>query len=422
MTSDARSDPGIVSVEENRVLTSTGAGTQMGEVLRRYWWPIAIAEDLKEKPTFIRLLGEDLVLFRDRRGRLGLIEARCAHRRANLCLGTVGLEGLRCRYHGWLYDAQGKILDAPGTPPGSDLKDTVRQRAYQVEELGGLLFAYLGPLPAPLLPRFDFLVRPGLRLARVIGFSNSNWLQLAENGCDPLHVTFAHAMSWGGVASAPVHMSFDETEWGLIYRSGRPIDKREHYAYREQHWLMPGVTLASEGYGRMTSNDFASLQLDHALLPRGARYNVPLDDTHTMLIRLVWKPEGSKAEYSELPLQTPDWIPDPVEPYREYRRLENNVTLGYDWPKMVSAQDATIQDSMGAIADREREHLTPSDGGVVIVRKMLRDAMAEVAAGRDPKGVVRDEAANREIAIPAFEDVLPKAEFEKVTRLYDAAE
>jgi 5,5'-dehydrodivanillate O-demethylase len=416
-------DPGLVSADENRVLTATTAGTPMGEVLRHYWWPVAIADDLKEKPSFIRVLGEDLVLFRDRRGRIGLIEARCAHRRANLCLGTVGLEGLRCRYHGWLYDTGGKILDTPGAGPDSDLKDKVRQRAYPVEELGGLLFAYLGAAPAPLLPRFDFLVRPGLRLARVIGFANSNWLQLAENGCDPLHVTFAHAMSWGGVASAPIHMSFAETDWGLIYRSGRPIDKRDRFAYREQHWLMPGVTLASEGYGRMTANDFAELQASHDLMPRGARYNVPIDDTHTMLIRLVWNPEGSKAEYDRNTLlTTPDWRPDPVEPYREYRRMEDKVTLGYDWPKMVSAQDATIQDSMGAIADREREHLTPSDGGVVIARKMLRDAMKAVAEGRDPKGVVRDPAKNREIEIPAFEDVLGREDFERVTRLYEAAE
>lgn len=416
-------DPGLVSAEENRVLTATGPGTPMGEVLRRYWWPVAIAGDLKDKPTFIRVLGEDLVLFRDRRNRIGLIEARCAHRRANLCLGTIGLEGLRCRYHGWLYDTQGRILDAPGLPPDSELKERVRQRAYPVEEMGGLLFAYLGPAPAPLLPRFDFLVRPGFRLARVIGFSNANWLQLAENGCDPLHVTFAHAMSWNGVASAPIHISFDETDWGLIYRSGRPIDRQGHYAYREQHWLMPGVTVASEGYGRMTANDFAELKLDHALLPRGARYNVPIDDTHTMLIRAVWRPEGSKAEYDlDKLLKTPDWRPDPVEPYREYRRLEDSPVLGYDWPTMVSAQDATIQDSMGPIADREKEHLTPSDGGVAIVRKMLRDAMAAVAAGRDPKGVVRDPARNGEIGIPAFEDVLEKAAFEKVTRLYEAAD
>ena len=121
-------------------------------------------------------------------------------------------------------------------------------------------------------------------------------------------------------------------------------------------------------------------------------------------------------------MRTPDWRPDPVEPYREYRRLEDKPVLGYDWPTMVSAQDATIQDSMGAIADREKEHLMPSDGGVVIARKILRDAMAAVKEGRDPKGVLRDPAKNNDIVIPAFEDVLTRSDFERVTRLYEAAE
>jgi 5,5'-dehydrodivanillate O-demethylase len=236
--------PGISSAD-NRAITSTAAGTPMGDVMRRYWWSVAIADDLKEQPTLIRVLGEDLGLFRDRRGRAGLISARRVRRRANLCLGTVALEGLRCRYHGWLYDTQGKVLDTPVVATTKGSKDAIQQPAYPVEELGGLIFAYLGPLPAPLLPRFDFLVGPGERVVKVVGFADCNLLQLAEYGVDPLHVTFAHAMTWTGVSSAPVHMSFDETEWGLIYRAGRLIDKRDRYAYRERHWLFPGVTLAS---------------------------------------------------------------------------------------------------------------------------------------------------------------------------------
>ena len=415
----------MLTREENQLLTQVSRGTPCGELLRRYWHPVVAAAELTaDKPIrAVKILGEELVVYRDKRGQYGLVGEHCPHRLASLAYGRVDEEGIRCPYHGWKFDCAGNCLEQPAEPADSTFKDRIKHVAYPVQYLGGLVYAYLGPAPAPLLPRFDFLTRPGLRLARVIGFSNSNWLQLAENGCDPLHVTFAHAMSWSGVASAPVHMSFDETDWGLIYRSGRPIDKREHFAYREQHWLMPGVTLASEGYGRMTANDFASLQLAHALMPRGARYNVPLDDTHTMILRLVWNPEGSQAEYDrEKILKTPDWQPDPVEPYREYRRMEDKPVLGYDWPKMVSAQDATIQDSMGPIADREGEHLTPSDGGVVIVRKMLRDAMAAVKEGRDPKGVLRDPAQNRDIEIPAFEDVLTRADFEKVTRLYEAAE
>jgi 5,5'-dehydrodivanillate O-demethylase oxygenase subunit len=412
-------DNGFVSAHENATLTSTGAGSPMGEVLRRYWWPIAAAADLKDRPTYIKVLGEELVLFRDRRNRIGLLSARCPHRRANLCLGTTALEGLRCRYHGWLLDTGGRLIDTPGVDTGN-LKDTVRQPAYPVEELGGLIFAYLGPAPVPVLPRFDFLAGPGLRRARVIGFANSNWLQLAENGVDPLHVTFAHAMTWNGVASAPVHMSFEESDWGLIYRAGRPIDKRERFAYRVQHWMMPGVTLASEGYGRMTSSDFSLFDGGHALMPRGARYNVPIDDTHTMMVRVIWLPEGSPAKYAELPLDFPDWQQTPVEPYREYRQMEAETELGYDWPRNVSAQDATILDSMGPISDRWHEHLTVADGGVALIRKLLRDAMAEVAAGRDPKGVVRVDVGERTVEV--FEDVLNKAEFHHRIEAYETAE
>lgn len=418
-----KADHGIVSADENHILTSTAASTPMGDLLRHYWWPIAVAQDLGEKPTYLRLLGENLVLFRDRRNRLGLIGAQCAHRRANLCLGTVGLEGLRCRYHGWLYDVEGRLLDTPGVPTSPDFKDRIRQPAYPVEELGGLLFAYLGPQPAPLLPRFDFLVGPGQRLARIIGFTNSNWLQLAENGVDPLHVTFAHSTSWRGVASAPVHMSFAETDWGLIYRSGRPIDKRDHYAFREQHWLLPGITLASEGYGRMTSNDFAEFGGGRALLPRGARYNVPIDDTHTMVVRLIWLPEGTLAAYQNL-LATPDWRQVLLEPFHEYRQMTSVTPLGYAWPSEVSAQDATILDSMGPLSDRENEHLVSSDGGVALVRKLLREALVAAKSGLDPKGTVRDAEGNSviEISNSVFEEILPRAAFENVTQAYEAAE
>ena len=413
---------GSVSCAENLELTSTGSDTPMGNLLRRYWWPVAVTADLEDRPTYIRILGEDLVLFRDRRGRIGLLGARCAHRRANLCIGTTGAEGLRCRYHGWLFDTHGRLLDTPGVSLGPDFRNRVRQLSYPVEELGGLLFAYLGPAPAPPLPRFDFMVQPGQRIARIIGFADSNWLQLAENGVDPLHVTFAHAMTWKGVAAAPVHLSFEETEWGLVYRSGRPIDRQNQYAFRKQHWLMPGATLASEGYGRMTSNDFGAFRGGHDLMPRGVRYNVPIDDTHTMLVRVIWLPEGTPAQYAEPLLQTPDWRQEAVEPYREYRRMEDATALGYDWPVSVSAQDATILDSMGPISDREHEHLMPSDRGVVMIRKLLRDALKAVASGQDPKGIIRDQARNELIEVQVFEDILSKSEFERATQSYIDAE
>src|SRR5918999_691535 len=139
--------------EENETLTRVGAGTPMGQLLRCYWCPFAISAPLQKKPTYIRVLGEDLVLSRDAAGHPAILGAKCAHRRANLCLGNVEKDGLRCRYHGWLYGNDGRVLQTPGEPAGSKLKDGVTHPAYPAEELGGFVFAYMGPQPVPLLPR-----------------------------------------------------------------------------------------------------------------------------------------------------------------------------------------------------------------------------------------------------------------------------
>src|SRR5581483_4934678 len=149
----------MLSREENDLLTRVGPGTPAGEMLRRYWHPIGFAAELKKRPLKKRLLGEDLVLFRDDAGKLGLLTLRCAHRGTSLEFGHIEDGGIRCCYHGWLYAVDGRVMEQPGEPSESNFKDRVRQRAYKVEELGGVIFAYLGPDPAPLLPRWDVLVR-----------------------------------------------------------------------------------------------------------------------------------------------------------------------------------------------------------------------------------------------------------------------
>src|SRR5579864_469308 len=147
--------------DENDILTTVAAGTPMGETLRRFWWAAAIADDLEDKPTLIRVLGEDLVLFRDKTGKVGVLGAKCSHRRVNLCFGTTEEQGLRCRMHGWLYDTNGNVVETPGEPPDSTVKDRVRHLAYPAQELGGVIFIYMGPQPAPLMPRFHFLIADG---------------------------------------------------------------------------------------------------------------------------------------------------------------------------------------------------------------------------------------------------------------------
>jgi 5,5'-dehydrodivanillate O-demethylase len=150
----------MLSQERNERLTAVGPGTPMGNLLRRYWWPVATHDMAGRVPVRRRLLGEDLVLFRDASGRLGLLAEQCPHRRASLALGCTERDGLRCGYHGWLFDTGGQCLEQPGEPADSTFADRIRATSYPVAELGGLIFAYLGPAPAPLLPRYDLFVWP----------------------------------------------------------------------------------------------------------------------------------------------------------------------------------------------------------------------------------------------------------------------
>src|SRR5690348_15555246 len=178
--------------DQHAILTRVGPGTPGGEMLRRYWWPVWFAEKIETKPVPIKLLGEDFVLFRDGRGEIGMLDPVCAHRRALLTLGRVEERGLRCCYHGWLYDAGGQCLEMPAEPPGSRLHEEVRQRAAQVQVAAGLVFAYLGPLPAPILPRYDLLYLEECDRTIWAADDHCNWVQRAENGVDVYHSMSLH--------------------------------------------------------------------------------------------------------------------------------------------------------------------------------------------------------------------------------------
>jgi len=183
----------MLTAQENETLTQVGPGTSMGRLLRWYWHPIAAATQLDENPVMrVKLLGESLVLFRDRRGSLGLLSDTCAHRGVNLVFGIPEPEGLRCPYHGWLYDSTGQCLQMPTEPEDTTFPNRVKIVAYPAQELAGLIFAYLGPQPAPLLPNWDLFVCENV--LRDIGFQvvPCNWLQMQENDCDPAHVGWLH--------------------------------------------------------------------------------------------------------------------------------------------------------------------------------------------------------------------------------------
>jgi 5,5'-dehydrodivanillate O-demethylase len=185
----------MLTNKEMDFLTRVGPGTPAGELLRRYWYPIAVAEELtQEEPTkFVRVLGEDLVLFRDKQGRVGLLADRCSHRGVSLLYGRVEERGIACAYHGWLYDIEGNCVECPAEPEGSRFHLTVKHKAYPVEKLIGLYWTYMGPKPAPFIPRYDVWARKdGRRKIVAYPLLDANWFQAMENSVDPAHLQILH--------------------------------------------------------------------------------------------------------------------------------------------------------------------------------------------------------------------------------------
>jgi 5,5'-dehydrodivanillate O-demethylase len=355
--------------EENELLCRVGPGTPAGELLRRYWHPVAIKQELSaEQPTkFVRLLGEDLVLFRDTRGRVGLLADKCAHRGASLCYGRVEARGIACAYHGWLFDTQGNILETPPERNQAIIKH-VKQKAYPVREYVGMYWAYLGPAPAPELPRYDILVsRRGRRRIVVHPELACNWLQAMENSVDPAHLQVLH-QEFIGRGRQPVNTTrgfTDDVKDFDFYVTPIGIMKRRTYVdgtVEEHPLVFPNMLRQSN-----------SLQI-----------RVPLDDTHTAHIHVVFRPtpDGSEVdEPDELPVEYLAPYKDPPDGVHPFARF----TL-----RSVLAQDHMAWETQGPIADRTQEHLGASDRGIVLLRRLLKEQIERVQQGLDPLGVIRD--------------------------------
>jgi 5,5'-dehydrodivanillate O-demethylase len=387
------------SKEESEILNQVRAGTPMGDFLRRYWWPVGFSAHLKLKPTYVKVLGEDLVLFRDRSDKVSLVGALCPHRRANLCLGTIAPNGIRCKYHGWLIDGEGSVLDTPGDPDSPWKKD-LKHPAYQTEELGGLIFAYMGPQPAPLLPRYDFLVGEGQSYLTIQGFQDCHWLQCVENGLDPVHPSFTHGGAWPDIASTEPDLGFHETELGLVYKALRTTKEKNVHNYREHHLMMPGISCGGSG-GRYLKGKQTGTPVS------AARWSVPIDETHTILFRVRFKPGDNAAKFEGDPF-TQRWRPSVSEPFilpfKEYRTDNNNPELGYDVPPLHFIEDGMVIDSIGPVADRENETLSPViDEGIIMLRKMYLREIKRMQDGQDPKGIIRDPSKNKLITVTAYE-------------------
>lgn len=348
-----------MSPEENERLTRVGPGTPTGKVMRRYWWPVGFSETLKDRPEPVRILGEDLILFRDGSGKTGLIDRRCPHRGASLELGRVEQDGIRCCYHGWKFGADGRCLDMPAEPANSPLVDEVRQTAYPTEEAAGLIFAYLGPQPAPPLPHYDLLFRTDC--TRVVGafVEHCNWMQRAENAVDQMHSTVLHATVYPEIALQRPTVEWERQWYGV--RAAFEVPGRQA---KISHFLFP----SNSRYFGARVNDLPS----HIM-----RFRVPTDDvsTKTFYIR-------AREAHGEAETVTCNGVQE--RPRGVYERVEDGF-----WNLASREQDRAAQESQGLIADRTRETLGTSDRGVIMFRRMLTEAIEAVERGEDPPGVVR---------------------------------
>jgi 5,5'-dehydrodivanillate O-demethylase oxygenase subunit len=372
----------MLSAEMNDRLTRLGPGTAMGSLLRRYWVPIAAVNQVGDTPLRRRILGEDLVLFRDGHGRYGLVQERCPHRNVSLAYGIVESSGLRCAYHGWLFDACGRCLEQPAEPATSTFKDKVEVTAYEVQALGGLLFAYMGPSPAPLLPRYDLYVDDNVW--RDIGWAvlPCNWLQIMENTMDPHHVEWLHGRYMNSVRERTggqktevwtkrhVKIGFDTFEHGLIKR--RVL---EGMTEDDDDWRV-GHPLVMPWYTRVGSAGYAQFQI-----------RVPMDDTHTMHI---WYNTFRPHDGVVVP-------PQPEIPCYRVPYLDDEGEFITDF---VDGQDIMAWCSPGPVTDRTKENICKSDRGVILLRRVLQQQLARIENGQDPIGIVRDPATNDVIVLP----------------------
>ena len=396
----------MLSKEDNQRLTRIGPGTPGGELLRRYWQPVALSRELDAggAPLPLRLLGENLVAFRDGARRPGLLARQCAHRGTDLSYGRNEDGGLRCVYHGWLYDVDGHCLQQPGEPTGSSFCERIRQPAYALQEAAGAVFAYLGPGEPPLLPRYEFLEADADHSYASKLMHECNYLQGNEGNIDPVHTSFLHRIMeedpsfsiglpviggtptqalLGGDLSPKIEL--DQCDFGFRLFSERVIGEDKRYV-RVTSLIFPS---AGAFPGVTSGPDYDGY---------GVNWHVPIDDyTH-------WKftfqfSRKAPLDREKLAKAAPELLPD----YRGVRNLSNRYLQDRDemkWRTFAGIgrnfldHDALAIETMGPIVDRSNEHLGSTDRAVIAYRRMLLEAVNAMEEGRDPPHVVRDPSEN----------------------------
>ena len=405
----------MMTKEENDLLTQIGPKTLAGELLRRYWQPVALSEELPSgaAPLTVNILGEDLVLFRDDQERVGLLGIHCSHRGTNLSFGRIENGGLRCLYHGWLYNVDGRCLEQPGEPGGGEHRDTIHHLAYPCKEAGGAIFTYMGPGEPPLFPNYEFLrANPDhLYVAKI--FHECSYLQANEGNIDPVHLSFLHRFlenreeRYRGVRGA------DESHYNLVARNIAPIMEVELADF--------GVRIYTV---RQLEGDKAYLRVSYFILPNlsafpgqtggegySVNWHVPIDDTHHWKYTFVFsavaplKQDTINSGRSEL---TADYrlTRNAGNRYMQDRKSMKSKTYT-GMGSGFQAHDAFATTSQGLIQDRTQEHLVSSDKAIVAARKLMEKAIKDIQEGREPPHVARSPSENHFPGLLVLSDLIP---------------
>jgi len=355
----------------DELLVRTGRGTACGEYLRRYWQPVALAAEIEDLPRLIRVLGEELVIFRDRSGRYGLVHRHCPHRRASLEFASCESNGIRCCYHGWLFDVDGRILEIPGQPDGIAelIKNKTSLGAYPVKEFKGLLFAYLGPIDdMPEFPIYDTLEIPDHTYVPYRADYRCNWIQVLDAILDPIHTSFLHSRMSRPQFSEGMgelgELAFYQRQMGFLGSSTRRVG--DNIWVRINELVLPNFTQAGAAF---SADGTRSLYYGRTAF---ARWVVPADDENTTAF--AWAIFGDRADPEEY--NTPEG-PELIEQGEVMDR-------SYDQRQRFPG-DAEAVEGMGRIADQKREHLVPSDKGIIMYRKKLRQICRNLEKGIKPE-------------------------------------
>jgi phenylpropionate dioxygenase-like ring-hydroxylating dioxygenase large terminal subunit len=424
----------MLSAEQNDLITRTGPGAAAGTLMRRYWQPAALVDELSGNRSIkpVRLFGEDLVIFKDDNGHYGLVGRRCPHRGTDLAYGRLENGGLRCAFHGWLFDIHGRCIETPAEPPDSNLCANIKQVAYPVVERSGILFAYMGGGEPPALPQFDCFVAPSSHTFAFKGMIDCNWLQSLEVGIDPAHTSFLHRF-------------FEDEDpsqsYGKMFRdasndSDMPMTK----IMRE--FTRPHIEIEPTAYGfrlvtlRQISDANVHVRVTNLMFPNAfiipmsremtiSQWHVPIDDEKHYWYA-IFTSFGAAVNKDEMRRQRlelyelPDYIP----------RKNKNNNYGFDPHEQqhdtftgmgadINVHDQWACESMGAIQDRTREHLGTSDKAISAYRRLLRQAIEDTRKGGTPM-MVLDPAQAASLTGPACVDGIgPAADWQAYWKCSD---